>query len=149
MPLAVDYGDLVEAWEIAEQAKNACLTWLIDGWQEEDIESISYAEVQPLLNPQTAIIYWHISPSALHTFILKDQAPSPILSFTPMQDAGLFSLGKTPTRLHEVPLPEAVQRLIDFEDWLEHWNQQYQEYCSHSGDKLESTIPGILQSLWR
>jgi CHAT domain-containing protein/Flp pilus assembly protein TadD len=133
--LAVDYGDLVEAWEIAEQAKNACLTWLLDGWQEEDIESLSYAEVQPLLNPQTAIIYWHISPAALHTFILKDQAPSPILIFTPMQDAGVFSLGKTPTRLHEVPLPEAVRRLIDFEDWLEDWNQQYQEYCSHSLDK--------------
>ncbi|MDZ8054213.1 MAG: tetratricopeptide repeat protein [Aulosira sp. ZfuVER01] len=132
--LAVDYGDLVEAWEIAEQAKNACLTWLLDGWQDE-IDSLSYAEVQPLLNPQTAIIYWHISPAALHTFVLKDQAPSPILIFTPMQDAGVFSLGKTPMRLHEVPLPEAVRRLIAFEDWLENWNQQYQEYCSHSSDK--------------
>ncbi|OUL32742.1 tetratricopeptide repeat protein [Nostoc sp. 106C] len=132
--LAIDYGDLVEAWEIAEQAKNACLTWLLDGWQEE-IESLSYAEVQALLNPQTAIIYWHISPAALHTFILKDQAPSPILAFTPMQDAGVFSLGKTPMRLHEVPLPEAVRRLIAFEDWLEDWNQQYQEYCSNSSDK--------------
>ncbi|OUL29612.1 hypothetical protein BV372_23005 [Nostoc sp. T09] len=132
--LAVDYGDLVEAWEIAEQAKNACLTWLLDSWQEE-IESLSYAEVQPLLNPQTAIIYWHISPAALHTFILKDQAPSPILIFTPMQDAGEFSLGKSSMRLHEVPLPEAVRRLIAFENWLEDWNQQYQEYCNYSLDK--------------
>ncbi|MDZ7957014.1 MAG: tetratricopeptide repeat protein [Aulosira sp. DedQUE10] len=132
--LAVDYGDLVEAWEIAEQAKNACLSWQLDGWQEE-IASISYSEVQPLLNPQTAIIYWHISPASLHTFILKDQAPSPILIFTPMQDTGVFNLGKTASRLHELPLPEAVRRLIAFDDWLENWNQQYQEYISHSGDK--------------
>jgi CHAT domain-containing protein/Flp pilus assembly protein TadD len=132
--LAVDYGDLIEAWEIAEQAKNACLTWLLEGWQNE-INSLSYTQVQPLLNPQTAIIYWHISPAALHTFLLKDQAPSPILIFTPMQDTGVFSLGKTPMRLHEVPLPEATRRAIAFESWLDDWNQQYQEYCSHSCDK--------------
>ncbi|BAY21972.1 TPR repeat-containing protein [Calothrix sp. NIES-2100] len=132
--LAVDYGDVVEAWEIAEHAKNSCLTWLLSGWQNE-INSLNYTEVQPLLNPQTAIIYWHISPAALHTFVLKDQAPSPILIFTPMQDTGVFSLGKTPMRLHEVPLPEAVRRVIAFESWLEDWNQQYQEYCSHASDK--------------
>ncbi|MBD2356409.1 tetratricopeptide repeat protein [Tolypothrix sp. FACHB-123] len=132
--LAVDYGDLIEAWEIAEQAKNACLTWQIAGWQNQ-IDSLSYTQVQQLLNPQTAIIYWHISPAALHTFVLKDQAPSPILIFTPMQDAGVFSLGKTPMRLHEIPLPEAVRRAIAFESWLEDWNQQYQEYCSHVADK--------------
>ncbi|QIR38707.1 tetratricopeptide repeat protein [Tolypothrix sp. PCC 7910] len=132
--LAVEYGDLVEAWEIAEQAKNACLTWQLDGWQEE-IASINYSEVQPLLNPQTAIIYWHISPASLHTFVLKDQAPSPILIFTPMQDAGVFNLGRSPSRLQEVPLPEGVRRLLAFEDWLEDWNQQYQEYSSLAGDK--------------
>ncbi|MBD2202111.1 tetratricopeptide repeat protein [Calothrix sp. FACHB-1219] len=132
--LAVDYGDLIEAWEIAEQGKNACLNWQLAGWQNQ-IDVLSYPQVQQLLNPQTAIIYWHISPAALHTFVLKDQAPSPILIFTPMQDTGVFSLGKTPMRLHEVPLPEAVRRFLAFESWLEDWNQQYQEYCSHTADK--------------
>ena len=85
--LYVESGDLVEAWEMAELGKNSCLTWLLDGWREE-IYSPRYDSVQQLLNPTTAIIYWHISPVALNTFIIKDQAPSPILVFIPIQDVG-------------------------------------------------------------
>ena len=84
--LAVNTGDLVEAWEIAEQGKNNCLQWLMPdlNYQHSVSEIIRY--IQKLLNPSTAIIYWHLSPAALHTFIIKDQAPSPILLFTPIQD---------------------------------------------------------------
>lgn len=136
--LAVESGDLVEAWEIAEQGKNACLNWLLSGWND-NIYSPYYGAIQQLFNPTTAIIYWHISPVALHTFILKDQAPSPILLFTPMQDTGVIPLGEDAIRLNELPLPEAVQRLIEFEIWLEDWHQQYQEYRSTAQDK-ESKI---------
>ncbi|MBW4644048.1 MAG: tetratricopeptide repeat protein [Goleter apudmare HA4340-LM2] len=132
--LAVSYGDLVEAWEIAEQGKNACLTWLLYGWHEE-IYSPNYHSIQHLLNPTTAIIYWHISPTALHTFILKDGAPSPILLFTPIQDIGVIHLGSAPMLLDELPIPEAVRRLIAFENWLEDWHEQYQEYRSQTQDK--------------
>ncbi|WP_251958920.1 CHAT domain-containing protein [Nostoc commune] len=132
--LAVESGDLVEAWEIAEQGKNACLNWLLSGWND-NIYSPYYGAIQQLFNPTTAIIYWHISPVALHTFILKDQAPSPILLFTPMQDTGAISLGEDAIRLNELPLPEAVQRLIEFETWLEDWHQQYQEYRTTAQDK--------------
>ncbi|AFZ24382.1 hypothetical protein Cylst_2145 [Cylindrospermum stagnale PCC 7417] len=120
--LTVAAGDLVEAWQIAEQGKNTCSTWLLSGWSD-DIYSPNYHSVQQLLNPTTAIVYWHISPAALHTFIIKDQAPSPILLFTPIQDVGATPLERT-----KFPLPEAVQRLINFENWLEDWHQQYQEY---------------------
>ncbi|MEH2128252.1 CHAT domain-containing protein [Nostoc sp.] len=132
--LAVESGDLVEAWEIAEQGKNACLNWLLSGWND-NIYSPYYGAIQQLFNPTTAIIYWHISPVAIHTFILKDQAPSPILLFTPMQDTGVIPLGEDAIRLNELPLPEAVQRLIEFETWLEDWHQQYQEYRSTAQDK--------------
>ncbi|MHC5739169.1 CHAT domain-containing protein [Nostoc sp.] len=132
--LAVESGDLVEAWEIAEQGKNTCLNWLLSGWND-NIYSPYYGAIQELFNPTTAIIYWHISPVALHTFILKDQAPSPILLFTPMQDPGAIPLGEDAIRLNELPLPEAVQRLIEFETWLEDWHQQYQEYRSTAQDK--------------
>jgi tetratricopeptide (TPR) repeat protein len=132
--LAVESGDLVEAWEIAEQGKNACLNLLLFGWNQE-IYSPYYDAVQKLLNPTTAIVYWHISPVALQTFILKDQAPSPILLFTPIQDIGVISSEETVTRLHELPLPEAVRRLNKFEDWLEDWHQQYQEYRSNSQEQ--------------
>ncbi|MCC5646060.1 tetratricopeptide repeat protein [Nostoc sp. CHAB 5824] len=141
--LAVESGDLVEAWEIAEQGKNACLNWLLYGWNN-NIYSPHYGAIQQLFNPATAIIYWHISPVALHTFILKDQAPSPILLFTPMQDTGAIPLGEDAIRLNELPLPEAVQRLIEFESWLEDWNQQYQEYRSTAQDKESKS-----QHSWR
>ncbi|MEH2399956.1 CHAT domain-containing protein [Nostoc sp.] len=141
--LAVESGDLVEAWEIAEQGKNACLNWLLSGWNDQ-IYSPDYGAIQQLFNPTTAIIYWHISPVALHTFILKDQAPSPILLFTPMQDPGAIPLGEDAIRLNELPLPEAVQRLIEFESWLEDWHQQYQEYRSTAQDKESKS-----QHSWR
>ncbi|MEH2347607.1 MAG: tetratricopeptide repeat protein [Nostoc sp.] len=141
--LAVESGDLVEAWEIAEQGKNACLNWLLSGWND-NIYSPYYGAIQELFNPTTAIIYWHISPVALHTFILKDQAPSPILLFTPMQDAGGIPLGEDAIRLNELPLPEAVQRLIEFEIWLEDWHQKYQEYRTTAQDKESKS-----QHSWR
>ncbi|MEH2002424.1 MAG: tetratricopeptide repeat protein [Nostoc sp.] len=141
--LAVESGDLVEAWQIAEQGKNACLNWLLSGWNDH-IYSPDYGAIQQLFNPTTAIIYWHISPVALHTFILKDQAPSPILLFTPMQDPGAIPLGEEAIRLNELPLPEAVQRLIEFESWLEDWHQQYQEYRSMAQDKESKS-----QHSWR
>ncbi|TAE60426.1 MAG: tetratricopeptide repeat protein [Nostocales cyanobacterium] len=114
--LAVNTGDLVEAWEIAEQSKNTCLKLTLSGWQEQ-IYSPAYREVQKLLNPTTAIIYWHISPVALHTFIIKHEAPSPLSLLTPIQDLET--------------LPETVQRLVKFENWLEDWQKQHQE-SSHS-----------------
>lgn len=114
--LAVDTGDLVEAWEIAEHSKNTCLTLLLSGWHDQ-IYAPNYETIQQLLNPTTAIIYWHISPVALQTFIIKHEAPSPLILFTPIQDVE--------------STPEAVQRLIDFENWLEVWQKEYQEYCQN------------------
>jgi len=123
--LAVQSGELRQALEIAEYNKNACLTWLIFGWTD-NISSPNYPEIQQLLNPTTAIIYWHISPYALRTFIIKDNAPEPIPVFTPIISAA---------RSDEFPVPEAMQILVELEDWLEDWNQQYQEYRSLDQDK--------------
>jgi CHAT domain-containing protein len=114
--LAVDTGDLVEAWELAEQGKNTCLQLLLSG-ENYEINSPSYQAIQQLLNPTTAIIYWHLSPIALHTFIIKHEAPSPLLLLTPIQDVQ--------------GIPEAIERLVDFEKWLEVWQQEYQEYCQN------------------
>jgi CHAT domain-containing protein/Flp pilus assembly protein TadD len=123
--LAIQSGELRQALEIAEYNKNACLTWLIVGWTD-DIDSANYPEIQQLLNPTSAIIYWHISPYALRTFIIKDNAPEPIPVFTPIISAAVSD---------EFPLPEAVQILVELEDWLDDWNQQYQEYRSLDQDK--------------
>ncbi|NWF60637.1 MAG: tetratricopeptide repeat protein [Fischerella sp.] len=127
--LAVDIdmqcGELAQGWEIAEYGKNACLTWLLYGWKDE-IVSPSYTEVHQLLNPTTAIVYWHISPCTLRTFVIKYKSPEPIPIFTPVLNFA---------SIDELPVPEAVARLIEFEDWVEQWNQQYQEYRSFTEDE--------------
>ncbi|ARV58462.1 hypothetical protein BZZ01_07245 [Nostocales cyanobacterium HT-58-2] len=116
--IAMQFGEIAQALEIAEHGKNACLTWLLSDWTEEII-SPDYPSIHQLLNPTTAIIYWHISPCTLRTFIIKYKSPEPIPIFTPILNVGVMD---------EMPLPEAVKRLVEFEDWLEDWNQQYRDY---------------------
>ncbi|MDF5723507.1 MAG: tetratricopeptide repeat protein [Rhizonema sp. PD37] len=123
--ICVQNGEIVEALEIAEHSKNACFAWLLAGWQEE-IASPNYNSMKQLLNPTTAIIYWHISPCTLRTFILKHNSPEPIPVFTPV-----LNVAET----EELPVPEAVAKLVEFEDWLEDWNQQYQQYCSQANNQ--------------
>ncbi|MGB3759602.1 MAG: tetratricopeptide repeat protein, partial [Rivularia sp. (in: cyanobacteria)] len=122
--IAIQYGEIVQGLEIAEHGKNACLTWLLYGWTDQ-IYSPNYSSILQLLNPTTAAIYWHLSPSSLRTFIIKPNAPEPIPVFTPM-------LNVAP---NEFPLPEAVNRLVEFEDWLEDWNQEYESYRSETRNK--------------
>lgn len=126
--IAIQYGEIVQGLEIAEHGKNACLTWQLYGWTDQ-IYSPRYNSILQLLNPTTAAIYWHISPSSLRTFIIKPNAPEPIPVFTPV-------LNVAPD---EFPLPEAVNRLVEFEDWLSDWNQEYEDYRSETRDK-ESKI---------
>ncbi|NJM20589.1 MAG: tetratricopeptide repeat protein [Richelia sp. SM1_7_0] len=122
--IAIQYGEIVQGLEIAEHGKNACLTWLLYGWTDK-INSPNYSSILQLLNSTTAAIYWHISPSSLRTFIIKPNAPEPIPVFTPM-------LNVAPG---EYPLPEAINRLVEFIDWLEDWNREYADYCSENRDK--------------
>ncbi|MDF5733383.1 MAG: hypothetical protein PUP92_36750 [Rhizonema sp. PD38] len=104
--VAVQLGNWCAALELAEQGKNVCLSWLLDRWSDE-ISSPSYGEIQQLLNSSTAIVYWHISPYALHTFIIKHNAPSPIVLSSPSSGMQGFA-----------SLPIAVRRLQEFEDWV-------------------------------
>jgi tetratricopeptide (TPR) repeat protein len=118
--IAIQFGELAQGWEIAEYGKNACFTWLFSDWREQ-IFSPSYSEIHQLLNPKTAIIYWHISPCTLRTFVIKYKSPEPIPIFTPVLNFA---------SIDELPVPEAVACLSAFEDWVEQWHQQYQEYSS-------------------
>ncbi|MGF1935118.1 MAG: tetratricopeptide repeat protein [Nostoc sp. ChiQUE02] len=113
--LAVQSGDLQQAIELAEEGKNTCLSWLLDGWSHES-SSPNYSEIQQLLNPSTAIIYWHLSSYALHTFILKHNAPLPIV-------------------LVETEFVTQAQRLQDFESWVKNWNEQYADYRDKAKDE--------------
>jgi CHAT domain-containing protein/tetratricopeptide (TPR) repeat protein len=125
-------GEPVRAWELAEQGKNACLTWLLYAWSE-DIPTASWDDIQQLLNPSTAAIYWHQSPVALHTFIIKHSAPEPIvLGATPDSPTEPASpLSSSPSPQAERGLGGEVlfqTRLQEFEAWVKEWNEQYQDY---------------------
>ncbi len=90
----------ITALETAERYKNRTLTWILDIWQEQ-ITSPSWANMQTLLTPGTATIYWHLSPDSLTTFILTADKNEPIAR---------------------------TQSTKELEPLLKKWNQQYQNY---------------------
>ncbi|MEO1559422.1 MAG: CHAT domain-containing protein, partial [Cyanobacteria bacterium J06632_19] len=112
----IEDGDLIPALESAERDKNFYLTWILDN-QKEHILSPSYSEIKKLVNPQnktnTAIIYWHLSPFALTTFIIKPGADKPIV----------------------IP----TQNLDKLEAWIKNWDEQYENY--RKGKKQELSNP--------
>jgi CHAT domain-containing protein/Tfp pilus assembly protein PilF len=140
--LAIQSGESIQALELAEQGKNACLSWLLYGLGEE-LSFCQWREIQNLLlNPTKAIVYWHISPVSLHTFILKHDAELPIVIAT--------STAKT----EHPEYSTSLYHLKLFEDWLNDWNQQYEEYRSkgkENTDKKEhswqSELPQQLETL--
>ncbi len=119
--LAVQSGNWCAALEIAEQGKNGCLSWLLYAGSDE-IASPKWSQLKRLLNPTTAMIYWHLSPAALTTFILKHNAPSPIVI-------------ATPTLRNKEGLLAQIQRLREFEDWVKDWDQKYTDYRSQAKDE--------------
>ncbi|VXD22491.1 Protein prenyltransferase, alpha subunit [Planktothrix serta PCC 8927] len=113
--LAVKSGDFINGLELAEEGKNTCLRWMLLGWSDK-IPKFSYGEMRQFLTAafgeKTAIVYWHLSPIALTTFILKPDNPE-----------------------LEVIQQPSIQTLSDFEDWLTDWNKSYQEYREKTPDK--------------
>jgi CHAT domain-containing protein len=120
---------LVKALETAEQGKNACLTWLLSGWMEE-FPTPSWDRIKQLVNSTTTIVYWHLSPAALTTFIIKHDASEPIFITTPLA-------------MNPEELPISVRRLQEFEDWVKNWNQQYAKYRKSKKQR------GITTNNWR
>ena len=113
--LAVKSGDFINGLELAEFGKNTCLRWMLLGWSD-DIPKFSYGEMRQFLTAafgeKTAIVYWHLSPIALTTFILKPDNPE-----------------------LEIIQQASIQTLSNFEDWLTDWNKSYQEYREKTPDK--------------
>ncbi len=104
----IQSGQFSEALATAETDKNVCLSWLLDALPIPDYETeetVTHAQIQQLLNPTTAAIYWHLSDAALTTFIIKsDGLLSPETCFSDFPD--------------------------ELEKWVKEWNQQYTDYQS-------------------
>ncbi|TAN86837.1 MAG: CHAT domain-containing protein, partial [Phormidium sp. SL48-SHIP] len=117
-------GHGVAALMLAEQGKNSCLRWWLSGWTEE-IANPDFSSLQQYLcSGKTAAVYWHISPAALTTFLLKpNQDPIPIL-------AGEEGAAGFPR----------LRQLLEWEEWVETWKQDYQDYRSKTS-KSSSANP--------
>ena len=125
----IEDGDFRLALETAERNKNSYLTWILDA-QKETILSPSYSEIQELVNPQTtpntAIIYWHLSPSALTTFIIKPRTDKPEV----------------------IPTQKSEQ----LEAWIKNWDEQYENYGKIPNQQLLDSpwrlnLPELLKEL--
>ena len=97
--LAVQRGDWPTALEIAEQDKNALLRQGL--LSNQPAQSPDYGQMQTFLQqqPQTAILYWHLSANALTTFLLiGDQIEAITSDFS---------------------------QLIALENWIKAWKKDY------------------------
>ncbi len=120
----IEDDDFALALEAAERNKNFYLTWILDN-QKEHIISPSYSEIQELVNPNTAIIYWHLSPFALTTFIIQPGADKPIV----------------------IP----TQKPDKLEAWIKNWDTQYEDYRRKNNQVSNSdwrdNLPQLLEQL--
>jgi CHAT domain-containing protein len=121
--LTLQSGDISGALTLAETGKNTCLRWLLG---TGEVPTFDYAQFQHLLTPTTAAIYWHLSPSALTTFVILPNEPTPIV--VERAEVNLESLIANP-RLND-QRPASLQQILVWEKWLTEWNQRYQAYGS-------------------
>ncbi len=116
----------IQAIELAEERKNTCLGWLQYG-KAYKAPNLTYNQIQQQLNSHTAAIYWHISPAAITTFILKHNQPPQILQLQPLKSKkkrSPFPFFNQPKKSY----PEIANQLRKFEDWLEQWKKDYRHY---------------------
>jgi tetratricopeptide (TPR) repeat protein/CHAT domain-containing protein len=88
--LFVASSDNIRALQVAERDKNNHLIWLLTAL-DETIISPKYDQMQQLLTTVpgdrlTGIVYWHLSPDKLTTFILHPHKPQPEVFTSPSQN---------------------------------------------------------------
>jgi tetratricopeptide (TPR) repeat protein len=120
--------DPAHALELAEKHKNRCLKRLLNGWK---LPEITHDQIQTILSSSTAIIYWHISPSALTTFILKHgEGPQiwPPKIETDRQTCGSID-----------GYSGVAEQLKCFESWMQEWRNNYLHHRELDAKASESS----------
>jgi CHAT domain-containing protein/ribosomal protein S16 len=152
-----DANKEVAALELAETRKNTCLGWLQENWDYQP-PKITYQDMQKLLNPKTAAIFWHISPNAITTFIVKHNQPTIVLSPQPRRKKkkqNIFSFNSFFGKSQYSESSKAyLEQLQSFQSWIKEWKQDYQDYCQEDyTNTAKKTAPwrkkmkGLLESL--
>jgi Flp pilus assembly protein TadD len=153
----VQLGNWCAALELAEQRKNLCLTWLHYGWSESAEDSPNYAQMQELLQPsptgkdgEKAIVYWHISPAAISTFILRYKQPPLVLSakadLTPPAPLPYKGMGESDSPLlagegqgERFFYPPSLRQLVEFENWIETWKRIIKNIAKERDSETKKT----------
>jgi tetratricopeptide (TPR) repeat protein/CHAT domain-containing protein len=120
----IQSGQLVKALETAEAGKNTCLSWLFSACKSET--NNLQQQLWQLLNPSTALVYWHLSPASLTTFTLKSDTQIPAILHDDHLE--LNQEGRE-------ELAQSHQQLLKFETWMNNWNCLYTDY----GNALDKT----------
>jgi CHAT domain-containing protein/Flp pilus assembly protein TadD len=137
--------------------------------RDASLHSVSLSMTEQHDVSDTAIIYWHISPAAITTFILRYNQPPVVVSGkndltppTPLPYQGMGEKNCSPLLVGEGQgerffYPPSLRQLIDFENWIETWKKDYQnnpqtrwrEEMSQRLNQLAKilNIEGILQHL--
>ena len=131
----------IEALELAEKHKNLCLRYSRYGYSNAKFDSPSYSDIKKILNPKTAAIYWHVSPAAITTFILKFNKPLVIWRSNQatniwgrlfQQIKKFWSVYSSQARLRGFDYPTNAEQLKLFEAWIAQWKVSYEEYRKSS-----------------
>jgi len=117
-------NDQLKALELAEQRKNTCIAWLHQQ-NSNEANKLPYAEMQKLLQPRTAAIYWHVSPAGITTFIIKYNQPPQIFTPSPAPQSRQASL-------QTQAYPPHAYQFQKFKIWMQEWQQSYRDY--HQGN---------------
>ncbi|MFN6485368.1 CHAT domain-containing protein [Nostoc sp. DedQUE02] len=117
----------IEALETAETRKNTCLAWLKEGSIHQLSTEFDFKQTEKLLNPKTAAIYWHLSPVAITTFIIKHNEPLKILQ------------PQLPSESQQGGYSPYFYQLQRFESWMQQWKKSYQDYCNVFHTEKETT----------
>ncbi|EAZ90264.1 Protein prenyltransferase, alpha subunit, partial [Crocosphaera chwakensis CCY0110] len=117
----LEKGEIIEALRNAELEKNRRLTHILEGYQTEnklqETSNIypSYEQIQTLLTPNQAIVYWFNSPMGLITFIIKQGLQQPIYKLNYSTSQGNSTI----------------------EQWIKAWDEDYQDYRSKKDTEIE------------
>jgi CHAT domain-containing protein/Flp pilus assembly protein TadD len=132
----VQNNQIDEALKESEKRKSICLSWLtkekLDRESEQETQEIDeYLEnFNKLVDEKTSVIYWHVSPAAITTFIFRHRQPIIVFS------------GKINTdNYFEAGL--AAEQLLRFERWMRGWKRNYRIY------RLEDKIQNKQTHDWR
>jgi len=107
----------------AEQWKRLALTWLQDSNADPQPltrETLQTAIGQLCPNPQTAILYWHLSPAQINTFLLR-----------PHQDPQIIATIPT-----DPPFTPTTKTTENFTEWLKQYKTTYNQTRKTSSEKV-------------